>query len=145
MGWLGTIYAFPDVKTNKERTRIIIFATDNSVAGKETITLAEACKLCKQYNINLYAYCPSIEMNEYVTAESLKEYKNAVEGMANGKFYTGNLTKMTSSMINEVESTKKTLLKTSKKTYAIDYPQIPFMCILISFAVLVIIEKRIKI
>ena len=86
MGQRGTIYSFPDVKTNNDRTRIIIFATDNDVAGTETVTLEEACKLCKKYNINLYAYCPSIDMNKYTSKEKIDSYKNAVESSAGGKF-----------------------------------------------------------
>ena len=61
----GTIFSFPDLETDTERTRIIIFATDNDVSGQETVTLQDACILCKQYNKNLNAYCPTVEMNMY--------------------------------------------------------------------------------
>lgn len=142
---LGTIFSFPDIKTNKERTRIIVFVTDNSVAGKETITLNEACKLCKNYNINIYAYCPTKEMNSYVTQESINNYKNAIEINANGKFYTGDLSKATSYITDEIKETKTSKFKTSKKTYITDYPQIPLIGILILFIILIILEKRVKI
>lgn len=145
MDLLGTIFSFPDIKTNKERTRIIVFVTDNSVAGKETITLNEACKLCKNYNINIYAYCPTKEMNSYVTQESINNYKNAIEINANGKFYTGDLSKATSYITDEIKETKTSKFKTSKKTYITDYPQIPLIGILILFIILIILEKRVKI
>ena len=115
MGQLGTLYSFPDIKTNKDRTRIIIFATDNDVSGTETVTLEEACTLCKKYNVNLYAYCPSVEMNVYTSKEKIANYKNAVEKNAEGKFYTGELEKMTSNIVNEIKETKTSLLKSSKK------------------------------
>ena len=144
MDQLGTVFSFPDLKTNKERTRIIIFATDNDVAGTETVTLEEACDICKKYDIKLYAYCPSVEINSYTTNEKIASYKRAVEKNAEGKFYTGDLDKMTTSIINEIKETKTSLLKTSKKTQVTDHPESIFISITILFLVLVIIEKRIK-
>lgn len=141
-GLAGTIFSFPNLKTEKERTRIIIFATDNDLQGKETVTLADACSLCKTYNINLYAYCAT---NRYSTDKKVTEYKTAVEQNATGKYYQGDLDKMTSSIVNEIKDTKKSLLKSSKKTYVIDHPTIPIITIIILFFILIIIEKRIKI
>ncbi len=113
--------------------------------GTETISLEEACSICKQYNINLYAYCPTTQMNEYASEEKIASYKKAVEERAEGKFYTGNLTQMTSSIVNEIKETKTSLLKTSKKTYVTDYPEIFLTTIVIIFLVLIIIEKRAKV
>ena len=141
----GTIFSFPDVKEDHERTRIIIFATDNDVSGTEAVTLEEACKLCKQYNINLYAYCPSVEMNVYTSKEKIASYKKAVEQVAGGKFYTGDLDKMSSNIVNEIKETKTSLLKTSKKTFVTDHPEIFFVIVVILFAISVFIEKRIRI
>lgn len=141
---LGTIFSFPNLETDKERTRIIIFATDNDVNGVETVSLEDACNLCKEYKINLYAYCPTEEMNPYVSESKTNSYKKAVEKNANGKFYTGNLEQMTSNIVNEIKETKTSLLETSNKTYVTDHPEITFISILIIFVILIIIEKRVK-
>lgn len=143
-GLAGTLFSFPDLKNDKDRTRIIIFATDNDVAGKETVSLTEACTLCKQYDVNLYAYCPSVEMNEYTSTQKIASYKKAVEENAGGKFYTGDLDKMTSNIVKEIKETKTSLLKTSKKTYVKDYPEIFLICTIIIFVILIIVEKRIR-
>ena len=111
----GTIFSFPDIKTNKDRTRIIIFATDNDLSSRnngETISLEDACSISKQYNI---------------------------------KFYTGNLDKMTSSIVNEIRDTKTSLLKTSKKKIVTDHPEVLFIIFIVLFLILNIMEKRIKI
>ena len=144
-GLAGTILSFPDIKENTERTRIIIFATDNDVSGTEMISLEDACKLCNQYSVNLYAYCPTVEMNEYTSEEKIASYKKAVEQLAGGKFYTGNLEKMSTSLINEIKNTKTSLLKKSKKTLVTDHPEAFLVSIVILFTVLIIIEKRIRI
>ena len=100
-----------------ERTRIIIFATDNDVLGTETISLEDACSICKQYNINLYAYCPTTQMNAYTSEQKIASYKKAVEERAEGKFYTGNLTQMTSSIVNEIKQIKKHMLQIIPKYF----------------------------
>ena len=133
MDYYGTIYSFPDLEKDKERTRIIIFATDNDVSGTEIISLEEACKISKQHDINLYAYCPTTEMNIYATSEKIASYKKAVEKNGDGKFYTGDLNKMSSNIVNEIKETKTSLLKTSKKTYVTDHPEIIFIITIIFF------------
>lgn len=143
-GLASTLYSFPNLKTDKNRTRIIIFATDNDVDGTQTVTLEEACSLCKKYNINLYAYCPTVEMNAYTSKEKIASYKKAVEGQAGGKFYTGDLDKMSSNIVNEIKETKTSLLKASKKTFVTDHPEIPLISITVIFVILIIIEKRVK-
>lgn len=145
MDWLGTIFSFPDVKEDHERTRIIIFATDNDVAGTEAVSLEDACKLCKQYGINLYAYCPTVEMNIYTSKEKIVAYRRAVEQLAGGKFYTGDLSEMSSNIVNEIKETKTSLLKTSKKTFVTDHPEIFFISVVILYTISIIIEKRIRI
>ncbi len=143
-GLAGTLYAFPDLKIDSERTRIIIFATDNDVQGTETITLPEACELCKQYKINVYAYCPTVEMNSHTSTEKIENCRIAIEQNAKGKFYTGDLTQMAQNIVNEIKETKTSLLRTTKKTYITDHPSIFLISAIIIFTSLIIIEKRIK-
>lgn len=145
MDQLGTVFSFPNIKEDNERTRIIIFATDNAVSGTEAVSLEDACILCKKYGINLYAYCPTVEMNMYTSKEKIAEYKKAVEQSAEGKFYTGDLSTMSSNIVNEIKETKTSLLKTSKKTFVTDHPEIFFISVVILYAISVFIEKRIKI
>lgn len=83
-------------------------------------------------------------MNIYATKEGIASYKSAVEKNAEGKFYTGNLDKMSSSIVNEVKETKTSLMKTSKKTYVTDHPEIIFISIIILFLILIMIEKRVR-
>lgn len=83
-------------------------------------------------------------MNVYTSKEKISSYKKAVEEKAGGKFYTGDLEKMATSIVQEIKETKTSLLKTSKKTYVTDYPEIFFISTIIIFLSLIIIEKRIK-
>lgn len=140
-GLAGTVYSFPDIKTNSDRTRIIVFATDNCVEGQEIVTLDEACELCKQYNINLYAYGPSQDINSYVTKAKIQSYQTAVEQKAGGKFYTGDLTNMINKIVDEIKDTKKSLLESSKKTVIRDYPETYFIFLTVLIIALFICQK----
>lgn len=144
-GLSGTIFSFPDLKKDSERTRIIIFATDNDVSGTETISLDEASSLCKEYDIKLYAYCPTVEMNSYTSEEKIESYKKSVENTAGGKFYTGDINESSQAIVKEIKETKTSLLKTTKKTYITDYPEKILILTIISFLLSTIIEKRMKI
>lgn len=80
----------------------------------------------------------------YTSNEKIASYKKAVEQNAGGKFYTGDLQKMTTSIVQEIKETKTSLLKTSKKTYVTDHPEIFFISIIVIFLSLIILEKRIR-
>ena len=136
-GLAGTLFSFPNLKEDNDRTRIIIFATDNDVAGKEKISLEEACQLCKKYNINVYAYCPTIQMNKNVTNEKINNYKNAIEKTAEGKFYIGDLDNMASNIVNEIKETKISLMQKNKKTYKTDQPEIFVKITIILFFIII--------
>lgn len=84
-------------------------------------------------------------MNVYTSEEKIASYRNAVEKNAGGKFYTGELEKMTSNIVNEIKETKTSLLKTSKKTYVTDHPKIIFTVIMIMFFSILILEEKLKI
>lgn len=84
-------------------------------------------------------------MNPRTSQEKISNYKSAVEKNAGGKFYTGELDKMTSNIVNEIKETKTSLMKSSKKTYVTDHPEIFVITIVILFFALIILEKIIKI
>lgn len=143
-GLAGTLFSFPDLKENKDRTRIIIFATDNDVAGQEAVSLEDACELCNQYNIFLYAYCPTEEMNLYTSTSKIESYKKAVENNGEGKFYSGDLDKMTSSIVDEIKETKTSLLNKREKAFVTDHPEVIFIAILFVIIIMIFLEKRIR-
>lgn len=115
------------------------------MSGTEIVSLEESCTLCKQYGINLYAYCPTTDMNIYTSEEKISSYKKAVEENAEGKFYTGDLETMVTNIVQEIKETKTSLLKTSEKTYITDYPEILLIIVIIVYLILIIIERRVGI
>ena len=84
-------------------------------------------------------------MNPYTSKEKIAAYRKAVEQLAGGKFYTGDLGKMSSNIVNEIKETKTSLLKTSKKTFVTDHPEIFLISLVILYAISIWMEKRIRI
>ena len=81
-------------------------------------------------------------MNKYVNSQTTAQYKSAVEN-AGGKFYHGSLEEI-SKMVDEIKKTKTTPMMAAKNTIIEDYPQVPFISMVIASLFLIILEKRVK-
>lgn len=133
-GLASCIYNFPNI--DEERTRIIIFSTDNSLAGTPLVDLTTAANISKSKNIKVFG----IATSDIMTKEA-KEYKNAVE-ITGGKYYVHGENTM-NNIISDIEKTSKTLLKDQIDTVKTDVPLIPFLFLLISFSVLLVLNKKV--
>jgi len=75
-GLASCIYSFSSLEEN--RTRIIIFSTDNELEGEQIVTLQEAGELAKSKNITVYGISPRTIGNPCLGLEhDLDEHKNA--------------------------------------------------------------------
>lgn len=133
-GLASCIYSFPDLKN--ERTKIIILSTDNDLSGTPIVTLNQAAKLSKENNIKLYTISP-----DNITSENKEELKNATK-IADGKFYEQESLSVTN-IVNDIETTSKSLLKSQSKLEKYDIPQIPFIILVISIGTIIIISKKV--
>ena len=133
-GLASCVYSFNNL--DEERSRIIIFTTDNELAGTPMVELLDAARIAKKYNIKVFGIgTQNINNNDKL------EFKKAVE-LTGGKFYE-NSTSSVSSIISDIEKTYKSLLKDNIETKKIDIPQIPFISLIISFGVLMLVSKKV--
>lgn len=135
-GLASCIYNFSNI--DEERTRIIIFSTDNDVAGDELITLEEAAKLCKDKNIIIFGIAP-----DTIKEKDEKIFKKAVESTG-GKYYTMSKKSQVQDIVKNIENTSKSLIEGNKETRKIDKPLIPFLLLLVSTAGLFILDKKVN-
>lgn len=133
-GLASCVFSFPNLE--EERTRIIIFSTDNDLAGTPIVTLEEAANISKNKNVIVYGIG-----TEYMYEKNRTEFKNAVL-KTNGEYYDFNKNSG-QKIINSIEKQSKSLLKEDNKTYMVDFPQIPFLILLISIIILFIIERKV--
>lgn len=133
-GLASCVFDFNNLE--QERTRIIIFTTDNELAGYPIVELIDAAKIAKKYKIKVYGIA-----TQNISSKSRNEFKKAVE-ITGGKLYE-NSTDSVSSIIKDIEKTAKSLDKENIETKKIDIPDLPFICLIISLAITIFISKKV--
>ena len=134
-GLASCIYSFSNL--NEERTRIIIFSTDNDLAGTPIVTLEKAAKISKSKNIKVFG------IGTKTMKKSDKEsFKKATE-KTGGKFYEHSKSTV-NNIVNDIETTSKSLLKNQIEVKELDIPQIPFILLLISIFGIIIYSKKVS-
>ncbi len=134
-GLVTCAFDFPDL--DKERSRIIIFSTDNALNGDPIYTMDEATDVCKDKKIKVYAITP-----EYYTDE--KGFTRAIT-KTGGKVYKTDSEETVSAVVKAIEKEERT--KVDDRTIAAvnDKPQIPFVLLIISIISMLFINKKVGI
>ena len=134
-GLAGCLYNFVDLEENKDRTRLIIFTTDNELAGTPYVSLSEAADLCKKNNVKVYGIAPENPADEAT-------YRNSME-KTGGKFYKITSSKAYDQLVSDIEKTDKSDLKLVE-TVMYDKPQVIFSVMFISLALYFILSRMVR-
>lgn len=134
-GLSNCLYDFPDLDTDADRSRLIVFVTDNDVQGDEKVSVKNACILCAKNNVKVFALAP-----DFVTDE--KNFKSAIY-TTGGDYYN---TRDKDAMKNLLEDVKKTDVSTeyTSVTTAVDVPEKAMIALIISIGIYFICLWRIK-
>ena len=135
-GLASTLYDFPDLDTDPERSRIIIFATDNELNGVPIVSVSEAAALCKKHNVKVFAIAPSNIADE-------ANFKADIESTG-GRYYRADSTSVVKNIVGDIkkEQTSKTV---ELKTVLVDCPEILFIILLVLIVVYWFSLFRIKV
>lgn len=134
-GLASCIYKFPKLE-EEERTRIVIFSTDNDLAGTPIVTLEKAAQIAKKKNVKVYGIGTTI-MNE----KDKQEFSKAVN-ITGGKFYTQSSSSV-QEIVNDIEKTSKSLIEGNIEKKEQDLPTIPFIILLLSLSIIIITSKKV--
>lgn len=134
-GLAGCLYNFVDLEENKDRTRLIIFTTDNDLGGTPFVTLEEATDLCKKNNVKVYGVAP-----EYAVDEDI--FKRSIENTG-GRYYKCTSDKTFDELVTDIEKTDKSDLD-MVETVMYDKPEMTFSVMLIFLAIYFILSKVMK-
>lgn len=134
-GLASCLYNFPDLTENQERSRIIIFTTDNELNGTPYVSLEEAAKLCKKNEVKVFAMAP-----EYVAEED--SFQSAVESTG-GKYYKSTSSGAFKHLIEEIEKTKTSSMN-KVETIIYDQPQIVFLCMVLFSGLCFALSRKVK-
>ena len=140
-GLATCMFSFPNIE--EERDRIIIFATDNDLGGKEKISLEDASKLCKEKKITVYGLAPNEDNLKYIedAEEKQQSFKRAVEN-TDGKFYVQSNTLTVKNIVQDIQNRQKIAIQEKTETRKVDVPTgyVIALCILSLIMLILIIR-----
>ncbi|MCL1917546.1 MAG: hypothetical protein FWG14_04410 [Peptococcaceae bacterium] len=122
-----------------DRTRIIIFSTDNILEGTPIVTLPQAAEIAKRHHVTVYGIAPHDLGKE--RPECAPELKKAVEATG-GTLYIENTSSRISNIINSIEQTQKTLLEGPQETRIVDKPLLPLVALTLSLLALFLLIRK---
>lgn len=134
-GLASCLFDFPDLDENKDRTRIIIFATDNELNGTPIISVDDACALCKKKNVKVYAIAPNNIVDETAFRRSIES--------TGGEYYRAKDKSMIKGIVSSIEATEASELE-DPKVIITDHPVVMFIIVLIAMAVSLITGRRVR-
>ncbi len=132
-GLAAAAMSFSNLEEDPDRTRIIIFSTDNDLAGDELITLPDAGKMCEENNIIVYGIG-----TEYMYSGDLNEMKKTVEDTG-GEFFYGESNTAVRDIVYAIEDQVETLDDATYEITEVDQPEIPFYLLLTSIAAMILL------
>lgn len=113
---------------DKERTKVVIFSTDNDIQGTPVATLDEAADICVSNNVTVYGVG-----TKEMTPENKESMKNAVE-KTGGKFYLEEESGSFGEIVSSIEKLSKNLVKV--RMVDVETPELlySFVLMLVLFA-----------
>ena len=133
-GLASCVYSFP--KLEEDRSRTIIFTTDNDLAGDPIVTLDKAADISKKNHVIVYGIGTKVMKDQ-----DRKEFKSAVE-KTGGKYYEQSNTAV-KSIVKDIEKSSKSLIDNKFETKETDLPTIPFILLLLSVGSIIICTKKV--
>lgn len=133
-GLASCIFNFSNLE--EDRTRIIIFSTDNDLAGTPIVTLNKASQISKDKNIKVFGVGTTIMKNTDRT-----NFKKVVE-LTGGKFYDQNKSSV-KNIISDIEKTSKSLLEKNTNTTKTDTPELFFIILVLTSTIFIILSKQV--
>ena len=140
-GLAATINNFTGIGTDDERTRVVIFSTDNDLQGSSYFTTKEAAELLKKNKIICYGICPDF-MYYYGNLE--EEMREAME-ITGGQLFVENESGTVENIIKNITDLEATRVEVKKEYKDVDYPMVPFVILLVSLSMMFVctrISKR---
>ena len=137
-GLASCLFSFPELAA-EERTRIILFVTDNKpeLLGDPLVTLKEAAEMCAYNKVVVFGIDPAVGLNMAESEASISEMKEAAE-LTGGKFYEPGTELTAKDILTDIQSSKIMTTKTATSTMDTDTPQLFFYVLAAGFAVILL-------
>lgn len=134
-GLASASFKFPESEDDEERTKIIIFATDNDLQGTPFVTLPEAAEVCKANGAVVYGIG-----TEFMYASYEEEMREAVESTG-GTFYIGEDEDTVKKVVKDIEKHAKNKVRVDRTVKETEFPEIPYIMLFVSVSLMMIFAK----
>ncbi len=136
-GLASALYNFPDLEKNNDRSRMIIFTTDNELNGEPYVTVEEAAELCKKNDVKVFGIAPENIVDE-------NAFKTAMRSTGGG-YYRATSSKAYKELVEDIKKTETSLSGIKQtETRITDQPESLFVWMMICVGVYFVISKKIK-
>ena len=133
-GLASCVYSFSNLE--EDRSRTIIFSTDNELEGTPLVTLPRAAEISRKKNIKVFGI-GTAEIKD----KNRREFKSAME-LTGGKYYDQSNSTV-KSIVSDIEKTSKSLVKGNRQVSQQDIPTIPFLGLFFSLGAIFILSKKV--
>ena len=135
-GLLGGLFAFPEMNSN--RTKVIIFSTDNDPNGEGYVNLTEAAEYCKRNNCTVYGIGTKLMYNK-----DREEMEAAVKSTG-GKFFLEENASQFHEIVDEIEAKSVDLTEGKTIIKMIESPAKWFGLLVICFVLFVVVSLLLR-
>ncbi|GAA5230164.1 VWA domain-containing protein [Arthrobacter cryoconiti] len=122
-GLASCVSGFPQ-EAGVQRSRSVVFATDNMLAGHPLLTLPEAASLAKTGHIRVYSLNPNDYSTDSYPDQIATELKVASESTG-GAYYPLKSDSAVKSIVKKVQDTEAAKLKGAPLKTVVDQPAVP--------------------
>ena len=137
-GLATSVYDFPDLD-EEERTRIIIFSTDNEVEGTPIVTLNQAADICKENDVVVFG------IGTAQMYDKNKAQMQAAVTKTGGTFYLQEESGTVQHIVDEIEKKGKHLVKGKTEIKEVEFVEVPVAILLCSVFFMMLLVKLMKI
>ncbi|NYE94467.1 hypothetical protein FHU41_000688 [Psychromicrobium silvestre] len=121
-GLATCVNSFPKL-ASEQRSRSIVLATDNMVAGKQLFTLPEAAALATKASIRIYGINPNGPDGAAARVTAGEQMKSAVRGTG-GEYYVLSDTAAAADIVQKVQATEASKLQGRPQLVTHDRPEV---------------------
>ncbi len=137
-GLASCLYNFPDLKENTDRSRLIIFTTDNElneITASSFVSLEEAAALCTANGVKVFAVTPENIIDEEIFHHAILN--------TGGKHYEVTSSKVFDELVDDIRLTGTSVF-TNTQILITDKPELLFIGLLIFVSMHFIFNRKIK-
>ena len=137
-GLASCLYNFPDLKENNDRSRMIIFITDNelnAITSTSFVSLPDAAALCAAHDVKVFAVTPENIIDRQVFHQAILS--------TGGEHYEVSSNKVFEDLISDIRLTGTAVMQDTKIIIT-DKPEVLFVFMLIFIGTYFIFSRKVK-